>query len=81
MHRDRGIPNVGAIDPELETSPIAEELHEDSETLRLAVPGGAVCYFNSQPFNSGDVVRSGTVLLACRAGIWVELGPADPNNP
>lgn len=73
MHR--GIPNVGAIDPELKTSPVAEELHEDSDTLRLAVPGGAVCYFNGQRFNSGDVVRSGSTLLACRDGIWVETSP------
>jgi len=75
------IRNVGAIDPELKTSPVAEEHLEESDTLRLEVPGGAVCYFNNEVFKTGDVVRSGTMLLECRDGIWVEAGPADPKNP
>lgn len=54
---------------------------EDSDTVRLEVPGGAVCYFNGEEFTAGTVVRSGTVLLECRDGIWVEAGPADPKNP
>lgn len=76
-----GIRNVGAIDPELKTSPVAEEMLEESQTLRLEVPGGAVCYFNGEAFKIGTVVRSGTALLECRDGIWVEVGPADPKNP
>ncbi len=76
-----GIRNVGAIDPELRTSPVAEEMLEESETLRLEVPGGAVCYFNGESFKSGELVRSGTMMLRCRDGIWVEAGPADPKNP
>jgi hypothetical protein len=76
-----GIRNVGAIDPELKTSPVAEEMLEESETLRLEVPGGAVCYFNGEVFKSGEIVRSGTTMLRCRDGIWVEAGPADPKNP
>lgn len=76
-----GIRNVGGVDPTLKTSPIAEEMLEDSDTVRLEVPGGAVCYFNGEEFTAGTVVRSGTVLLECRDGIWVEAGPADPKNP
>jgi hypothetical protein len=76
-----GIRNVGAVDPELKTSPVAEEMLEDSDTLRLEVPGVAVCYFNGEVFKTGEVVRSGTMLLECRDGLWVEAGPADPKNP
>lgn len=76
-----GIRNVGGVDPTRKTSPIAEEMQEDSDTVRLEVPGGAVCYFNDEAFTAGAVVRSGTALLQCRDGIWVEAGPADPNNP
>jgi hypothetical protein len=76
-----GIRNVGAVDPELKTSPVAEEMLEDSDTVRLEVPGGAVCYFNGEAFSVGSVVRSGTMLLECRDGIWVESGPGDPENP
>lgn len=76
-----GIRNVGGVDPTLKTSAIAEEMHEDSDTVRLEVPGGAVCYFNGEEFKAGTVVRSGVVLLECRDGIWVEAGPADPKNP
>jgi hypothetical protein len=76
-----GIRNVGGIDPKLKTSPVAEEMLEDSDTVRLEVPGGAVCYFNGEAFRAGTVVRSGTVLLECRDGVWFEAGPADPKNP
>lgn len=76
-----GIRNVGAIDPELRTSPVAEELTEESETLRMEVPGGNVCYFNGEVFRSGEFVRSGTTILKCRDGLWIEAGPADPKNP
>ena len=76
-----GTPDVGAVDPQLKTSPIAEEMSEDWDTLRQEVPEGAVCYFNGQQFQSGAFVRSGTVVLECREGLWVEVGPADPRNP
>ena len=53
-----GIRNVGGVDPTRKTSPIAEEMQEDSDTVRLEVPGGAVCYFNDEAFAAGTVVRS-----------------------
>jgi hypothetical protein len=76
-----GIRNVGAIDPELRTSPVAEELTEDSDTLRLEAPEVDVCYFNGEVFRSGELVRSGTMILKCHDGLWIEAGPADPKNP
>jgi hypothetical protein len=73
--------NVGAIDPELKTSPVLEETDEESYELRQAVPDGSVCYFNGEIFATGAIVRSGSTVLRCRQGIWVEIGPADPRNP
>lgn len=78
-----GTRDVGAVDPKLTTSPIAEEMSEDWQLLQQEVPEGAapVCYFNGEEFPSGAFVRSGTVVLECRDGLWIEIGPADPRNP
>jgi hypothetical protein len=73
--------NVGAIDPNLKTSPVLEETDEESYELRQAVPDGSVCYFNGQVFASGALVRSGSAILKCQQGVWIEIGPADPRNP
>ena len=73
--------NVGAIDPELKTSPVLEETDEESYELRQAVPDGSVCYFNGEVFATGAIVRSGSAVLECRQGVWVEIGPGDPRNP
>lgn len=75
------IREVGAIDPKLKTSPVAEETAEDAYTLEQQAPRTPVCFFNSQAFRTGEVVRSGTIILECRDGMWVEVGPADPRNP
>lgn len=71
--------NVGAPDPELSTSPIADE--NDTEGLRENIPGEAVCYFNSNSFPTGTYVKSGTSLLLCDYGIWMVAGAADQDNP
>jgi hypothetical protein len=78
-----GTRDVGAVDPKLKTSPIAEEMSEEWQILGQEVPEGAAsaCYFNGEAFQSGAFVRSGTVVLECREGLWVEIGPADPRNP
>ena len=78
---DRGILQLGAQDPELRNSPIAEEGDEDTETLRESVPGDPVCYFNDTPYSNGTVVKSGEILLRCDYGLWVPAGPSDPGNP
>jgi hypothetical protein len=75
------LPDVGAVDPELKTSPIAQEFDEESDTLRLQVPGEPVCYYNGRAYPNGTYVRSSTQVLKCQFGVWVEAGPADPTNP
>lgn len=76
-----GTPDVGAIDPELKTSPVVEEMAEDADAIRQIAPVDDVCLFNGVAFKTGEYVRSGTMILECRHGLWVEIGPADPRNP
>lgn len=73
--------DVGAPDPELNVSPIAEESEDDTETLRQQVPGEPVCYFNGKSFDTGAYIKSGASILKCDYGIWIPAGPADPDNP
>ena len=65
----------------MNTSPIAEEGNDDTETLRSEVPGEPVCYFNNKSFATGDFIKSGTAILKCDYGIWIPAGPGDPENP
>lgn len=81
MTEIKKVQDVGAPDPELNTSPIAEENDEESEVLRQEMPGEPVCYFNDQSFATGSYIKSGTTLLKCVYGIWEQAGPADPDNP
>ncbi len=67
-------PQVGAPDPELNTSPILDG--EDREDYSLeAEEGDGFCYFNDQTYALGDYVCSGNELLRCEGqGVWVREG-------
>jgi hypothetical protein len=67
---------LGALDPERKSSPVAWEADDDTETLREVVPDEAVCFFNDIAYGHGTVVSSGSVRLRCDRGIWVPAGPA-----
>lgn len=68
----RTIPQVGAPDPELNTSPIFDE--EDEISLDMELESG-VCYFNGVPYRVGDYVMSGNELLhGEERGIWIRRG-------
>ncbi len=73
--------DVGVADPELNTSPIADETYDEIEVLRQGMPGEPVCYFNNKSYKTGAYVKSGTSILKCDYGIWIPAGPADPDNP
>ena len=63
---------VGAPDPERETSPILDD--EEKEGIEPEGPGG-YCQFNGVVFQVGDYVLSGSELLRCEApGLWVREG-------
>lgn len=74
-------PQVGAPDPELRTSPIMAEMDWESEDLKQEQPGEPVCYFNDVSYPNGAYVSSGSTVLHCHYGIWVEAGSSDPDNP
>jgi hypothetical protein len=81
MKQSPSIPQVGAQDPQLKNSPIAEEEDEDTDVVRQQVPGEPVCYFNAKAYENGSYVASGPQLLRCTYGIWVDSGSSDPGNP
>jgi hypothetical protein len=81
LNQHRSIPQVGAQDPELRNSPIAEEEDEDTDTVRQQVPGEPVCWYNGGEYRHGDYVASGSQVLRCAYGVWVEAGSTDPRNP
>jgi hypothetical protein len=67
---------VGAPDPELETSPIVGD--GDELEVEPNVAGGA-CYFNGVAYPIGDSVLSGSEWLHCEApGVWVREGELRP---
>ena len=64
---------VGAPDPERETSPIVDYAVEE-EDIEPEGPGGH-CVFNGVTFALGEYVLSGSELLRCEApGMWVREG-------
>jgi len=81
MPLSSSVPNVGSQDPELQNSPVAEPFEEEFEVIRQEVEGAQYCYFNGVSYQSGSYVRSGTELLVCDKGLWVNQGNSDPDNP
>jgi len=72
---------LGALDPERKSSPVAWEADDDTEALRETVPDEAVCFFNDRAYEHGTVVKSGSVLLRCDHGLWLPAGPAGDAEP
>jgi len=72
------VPQVGAPDPERDTSPIFDE--EEEMSLDLELERGA-CYFNNVAYPIGEYVRSGSELLHCEErGVWVRKGEMRPKE-
>lgn len=65
---------VGAPDPELQTSPILDDV--DLEGYSTDVDEGAgCCFFNDSSFALGAFVCSGNELLRCEGlGVWIREG-------
>ena len=69
---------VGAPDPERDTSPIIDE--DEREDIEPEGPGG-YCRFNGVTFRIGEYVLSGSDLLRCEApGLWVRGGELRPDR-
>lgn len=70
-------PDVGAPDPERQTSPIVDEQEELSLDYELE---SGLCYFNGETYPIGQYVRSGSELLQCEMrGVWVRKGELRPD--
>jgi hypothetical protein len=70
------LPQVGAPDPELNTSPIFDEDDEISLDRELEA---AVCFFNDVAYRIGEYVMSGSEVLRCEGrGVWAREGEAQP---
>lgn len=78
MSDAKTIPQVGAPDPELRTSPIVErEEAEELPSLDDELEQG-VCYFNDVRYPVGQYVRCGDEVLRCVRGVWVSKGETRP---
>lgn len=75
------VTQVGAQDPELKNSPVAEEMDDEVQALKQELPGEPACHFNNQAFAHGEYVCSSNALLRCDYGIWVRTGSCDSDNP
>ena len=65
-------PQVGAPDPELDTSPILDE--DEREDIEPD-PERNACTFNGVSYPVGQYVLSGHEVLRCEApGLWVRQG-------
>ena len=62
QRKPQSVVQVGAQDPELLNSPIAQEEDEDTDVVRQQVPGEPVCYFNGTGFPHGSYVASGAAV-------------------
>ncbi|HEX6259281.1 MAG TPA: hypothetical protein VFZ51_01420 [Woeseiaceae bacterium] len=60
---------------------MACEADAETHLFRQDQPDEANCYFNSVGYPDGSYVKSGSVLLRCDGGIWIEAGPSDSENP
>ena len=64
---------VGAPDPERETSPIVDYAEEEEDIDPEGADG--YCRFNGVEFRVGEYVLSGSELLRCESpGLWVREG-------
>ena len=70
---------VGAPDPNLETSPILDENEREDIEPEAA---SAFCWFNGVASRVGDYVLSGHEVLRCEApGLWVRQGELPVSGP
>lgn len=71
------LPQVGAPDPNGNTSPIFDEYDEISLDQELEA---GVCYFNDVSYPIGQYVLSGSDLLQCDGrGVWTRRGEMRPD--
>ncbi len=75
----QNVPQVGAADPERRNSPVQSDPEQSFELLREQVGDEASgCYFNDLLYVEGEHVASGSTLLRCDHGVWLEVASRVP---
>lgn len=69
--------DLGAPIAELKNSPIINSLSDEQEMIETEIPEERVCYFNGKSFEQGVHIKSGTIILQCDRGVWVEADMPD----
>lgn len=64
--------DLGAPDPDLNTSPIFMNVDDEREITETEIPEERACYFNGESYPHGAYVKSATTILKCDRGAWVE---------
>jgi hypothetical protein len=72
------VSQVGAPDPERNTSVIIDESEYDEPASPDLELEAAVCYFNDESFPHRAYVQSGAEVLQCDRGVWVRRGEKRP---
>jgi hypothetical protein len=74
MDKTMKIADMGPVQADARTSPLAIESDEDYDVIRQEVEDEAICWFNDQQFAHDDVIFSGNDILRCDKGLWVRAG-------
>ncbi|MGI9288159.1 MAG: DUF1496 domain-containing protein [Pseudomonadales bacterium] len=69
--------DVGAPLPELQNSPVISDIDDEREMIDPEIPEERMCYFNGKSYAHGTYVKSGTLVLLCDRGAWVEAEDPD----
>lgn len=69
--------DLGAPDPEQKNSPIILDIEDEREVMDTEIPEERVCYFNGEQYPHGSFIKSGTLVLECDRGAWVEAEAPD----
>lgn len=77
MSHHKTITDLGAPIPELKNSPIISNFDEERELIDMQIPEERQCYFNGNAYQHGACIKSGTVILQCERGAWVETEVPD----
>ena len=64
--------DVGAPQPDLQTSPILSDFDDEREMIEAQIPEERLCHFNGVIYPHGTHIKSGTLILECDRGAWVE---------
>lgn len=69
--------DVGAPLPDLQTSAIISDIDDEREMIDAEIPEERLCYFNGVVYPHGTYIKSGTLIMQCDRGAWVETEAKD----